>query len=70
MQHPRLKRLIVPLMIATVASLALGGGAVAFVRAGIYNVGADDPHYPATYALLEQMRVGAFIVVSAPASIP
>lgn len=56
MQHPRLKRLIVPLMIATVASLALVGGAVAFVRAGIYNVGADDPHYPATYALLEQMR--------------
>jgi mono/diheme cytochrome c family protein len=56
MQHPRRKRLIVPLMIATVASLALVGGAVAFVRAGIYNVGADDPHLPATYAVLEQLR--------------
>ena len=56
MQHPRRKRLIVPLMIATVASLALVGGAVAFVRAGIYNVGADDPHLPATNAVLEQLR--------------
>ena len=54
--QPRRNRLVIPLVIATVASLALVGVAVAFVRAGIYNVGADDPHYPATTAMLEQLR--------------
>jgi mono/diheme cytochrome c family protein len=39
-----------------IAVLLLGVGAFAFVRAGIYNVAADDPHYPATHALLEQVR--------------
>lgn len=52
----RRKRLIVPFAVATAASVALVAGAVAFIRAGIYNVGADDPHYPATYAVLEQLR--------------
>lgn len=43
-----------------VAALALAtGAALGFVRAGVYNIGADDPHYPATYALLEQLRDGS-----------
>ena len=56
MQQIRRNRLIVPVIVATAAGLALVIGGVAFVRAGIYNVGADDPHLPATYALLEQLR--------------
>lgn len=50
------KRLLVATAVAGVAVLLLIGGAVAFVRAGIYNVAADDPHDPATYAVLEQLR--------------
>lgn len=55
MQQPRRKSTRA-LVIASIAVLALVAGAVAFVRAGIYNVGADDPHLPVTYALLEQLR--------------
>jgi mono/diheme cytochrome c family protein len=36
--------------------LLLAVGAFAFLKAGIYNVAADDPHYPLTTALLEQVR--------------
>lgn len=56
MQSNRRKRLLVPVIVATAAGLALIAGGVAFVRAGIYNVGADDPHLPATYAVLQQLR--------------
>lgn len=42
------------ILLALVLLLSLG--AYAFVRAGIYNVAADEPHYPATTALLEQVR--------------
>ncbi|MFZ5656215.1 MAG: c-type cytochrome [Pseudomonadota bacterium] len=52
----RRRKLIVPLVIATAAGLVLVAGAVVFIRAGVYNVGADDPHYPVTYAVLEQLR--------------
>lgn len=46
--------------VIAVAALALAtGAALGFVRAGVYNIGADDPHYPATYALLEQLRDGS-----------
>ena len=54
--RPRRNALLVPVVIATAASLVLVAGAIAFVRTGIYNVGADDPHHPATHALLEQLR--------------
>ena len=37
-----------------VALLALAVGGV--IRAGIYDIGADDPHWPATHALLAQLR--------------
>ncbi|HET9031483.1 MAG TPA: c-type cytochrome [Dokdonella sp.] len=36
------------------ALLALGTGL--FVWSGLYNIGADDPHTKATYALLETLR--------------
>lgn len=36
--------------------VALVALAAAVIRAGVYNVGADDPHYPVTYAVLEQLR--------------
>lgn len=44
------------MIVAALALVLLAVGAVAFVRAGLYNVGADDPHYPLTYAVLEQLR--------------
>lgn len=44
------------LIVAVVVLLLLGVGAFAFVRAGIYNIAADNPHYPATTALLTQVR--------------
>lgn len=50
------KRLLIAATVAGIATLALLAGAAAFVRAGLYDVGADDPHHPATYALLEQLR--------------
>jgi mono/diheme cytochrome c family protein len=43
--------------VLAVAALALAtGAALGFVRAGVYNIAADDPHYPMTYAMLEQLR--------------
>ena len=70
MQHSGRKRLIIPLTIAIVASLGLVGAAVAFVRAGIYNVGADDPHMPATYAVLEQLREASIQARASKLEIP
>ena len=54
--HPRHRK------IATGAAIAIGAlgmfvlAAAAFVRAGVYNIAADDPHYPLTYSMLEQLR--------------
>lgn len=51
--------------IATSAAVALGAlGALAvagfaYISSGIYNIGADDPHYPATYSLLERVRTAS-----------
>lgn len=55
MQTPRNRRRG-PVLIATAAVLVLIAGGVGFIRAGIYNVGADDPHLPATHAMLTQLR--------------
>lgn len=54
--HPRHKKFAAPALIAVAAIGVLAGGAIAFVRTGVYNVGADDPHYPATHAVLRQLR--------------
>ena len=39
---------------ATLGVLAVGAGL--FVYSGLYNSGADSPHWPATYALMQQTR--------------
>jgi ketosteroid isomerase-like protein/cytochrome c553 len=39
---------------ATLGVLAVGAGL--FVYSGIYDSGADSPHWPATYALMQQTR--------------
>ncbi|PTR29930.1 cbb3-type cytochrome c oxidase subunit III [Luteibacter sp. OK325] len=46
------------IILATVASVTVVGtlGAAAFVYSGAYNIGADDPHSKATYAVLEVLR--------------
>lgn len=42
--------------IATAAFAGLALAAAAFLHAGVYNVAADDPHLPATHAMLETLR--------------
>ena len=59
MARPMRRRPWVAAAIATAASLALGAGAVACIRAGVYDVGADDPHLPAAHALLDALREAA-----------
>lgn len=54
--HPRHKKIAASAVIAVGALTLLAVGVIGFVRAGVYNIGADDPHYPVTYALLEQLR--------------
>ncbi len=39
-----------------VALVVLALAAGAFVWSGLYNIGADDPHYRATHAILETLR--------------
>ena len=56
MAVPARRRPWIAAAIATAASVALVAGAVLFVRAGVYDVGADDPHLPATHALLDALR--------------
>ena len=41
------------LVALTVVSLAAGAG---FVYSGVYEIGADEPHWPATFALLKTLR--------------
>ena len=66
----RRNRLVAPLVIATVACLGLVAAAAAFVRAGIYNVGADDPHYPATLTLLGQLRDASITARASNLAVP
>ncbi len=40
------------LVLGTLAAL----GGAAFVSLGVYNIGADDPHWPLTYRVLEIVR--------------
>ena len=54
--HPTHRKIAISAVIAVAALVLLAGAVTAFVRAGIYNVGADDPHYPATLSLLDQLR--------------
>lgn len=47
----------VKIVLATLLVLALGAGA--FVWSGIYNPGADSPHWKFTYALMQATRARA-----------
>jgi mono/diheme cytochrome c family protein len=51
-----MKRLIsqVTTVIIVLAVIALGLGA--FAWSGLYNIGADDPHWPLTYSLMQTVR--------------
>jgi len=70
MQDSRLKRRVGPFVVAAAAGLAIIAGGVAFVRAGIYNVAADDPHLPVTYAVLEQLRDASIHARAAKLDVP
>ena len=50
---PTLARSLLGLLLALMLTAVL---AWAWVRSGRYDVGADDPHLPATHALLRQLR--------------
>ena len=54
--HPRHKKIATSAIVAAGALALLAVAAIGFVRAGVYNIGADDPHYPMTYSMLEQLR--------------
>ena len=45
-----------PAVVAVGALGLVAGTAIGYLRAGVYDIGADDPHYPATYALLSELR--------------
>lgn len=46
---------IVGMLVALAAAGVLGGAAV--VYSGLYDIGADVPHWPVTYRILETVRV-------------
>jgi mono/diheme cytochrome c family protein len=45
-------------------------GAVAFISSGIYNVGADAPHWPVTHTVLQTLRDRSIAVRSRGESVP
>lgn len=48
-----MKHWVVP--VSTIAAIAVIGG-TAFVLSGSYNMGADTPHWPLTYKILQTLR--------------
>jgi mono/diheme cytochrome c family protein len=48
----------------------IGLGAAVFVRAGIYNMGADSPHAPLTLKLLEDLRDSSTKAYSRSIAVP
>jgi mono/diheme cytochrome c family protein len=53
---------------AIVAVLVLGG--VLFVYSGVYNIGADEPHWPATHGLISTLRDRSIAVRSGDLQVP
>ena len=53
-------------------ALAVAGIAAAglFIYTGIYNIGADAPHYPATYKLIETLRNRSIAVRAEAIEVP
>jgi mono/diheme cytochrome c family protein len=53
---------------AIVAVLVLGG--VLFVYSGVYDIGADEPHWPATHGLISTLRDRSIAVRSGDLQVP
>jgi mono/diheme cytochrome c family protein len=60
------KTLIAPGVIAGIGVLAAAG----FVWSGAYDVGADEPHWPATHAVLETLRQRSINVRASKLQVP
>jgi mono/diheme cytochrome c family protein len=68
--HPRHKKIAASAIVAVGALTLLAVGAIGFVRAGVYNIGADDPHYPLTYSMLAQLRDASIKKRAASLTVP
>ena len=55
-------------VIVGLSVLALAAGV--FVWSGLYNIGADDPHFRPTYAILETLRDRSIETRAAKLEIP
>jgi mono/diheme cytochrome c family protein len=53
-----------------VVTLAIGGALAAFVHSGAYPVGADEPHWPATAALIASTRDRALAKAAREVTVP
>ncbi len=59
------------IVLASGSVLLLGViGATIFIESGVYNIGADDPHWPVTYMVLERLRNRSVAVHSADLKVP
>ncbi len=59
------------IVFATGSMLLLGViGATIFIESGVYNIGADVPHWPVTYKILEKVRNRSVAVHSASLKVP
>lgn len=58
------------LVIVTVLAVALAGALAGFVRSGAYPVGADQPHWPATAALMTAVRERALERAAREVAVP
>ncbi|TBR12792.1 MAG: cytochrome c [Lysobacter sp.] len=67
---PHHRKIATSAVVAVGALTVLGIAALGFVRAGIYNVGADDPHLPLTYSMLQQLRDASIATRAAKLTVP
>lgn len=70
MERRRRPRPAVALLLAFAVGLAAAAGAALFIRSGVYNVAADDPHLPATHALFQQIRDASVRARAAQLDVP
>ena len=56
------------IVLALLLVIALGGGL--FIRSGVYNPGADNPHWKITYAILQSVRDHAIANHAAGITLP
>ncbi|HWW21071.1 MAG TPA: cytochrome c [Steroidobacteraceae bacterium] len=64
-------RTLATVAVTLVSSLAaLGAGAAVFVTSGAYNIGADDHHTTAVFAMIEELRQRSIDVRSRTLAVP